>query len=216
MSVAIVGASIAAVSSGYGIYKGIKQDKLANKVVVPDVNFQPSTALPLAQQMFNGRMPGAATAEQNIMGNQANAIGATDRNASSGAQALALIGAIQGQSNKAFTDLNQQEGAFKLNAFSNLAGIEGNELDRQYGDEVRARQEAIGEKTALRGSGMTNVANGINGLGNAAYLFSMMNNGGGDRTTTPNRVRMANPQLAPPVGAPRATINPNRTPYIGG
>lgn len=176
MSVAIVGAAVAAVGAGYSIYKGIKADHKANQVQVPDAERKPSEVLPLAKQLFNARMPGATNAEQNIMGNQANAVESVERNASSGAQALALISAIQGQSNNAVNALGQQEGAYKLNAFNNLAGLSTNEQDKEYLAKLKAREEAINEQNALRGSAGQNIKTGINELGSTAYLLSQMNN----------------------------------------
>lgn len=179
MSAAIVAAGIVAVGAGYKIAHGIHQNNLAKKVIVPNADLKANPAIPLAQQMFNGRMPGAANAEQNIAGNQANAVGSVERNATNSGQALALISAIQGQSNNAYQGLNQQEGNYKLNAFNNLASLQTGDQERQYMNDVRKRQEAIGEKSSLRGSGAQNISGGINDLGSAAFMASQMkgNNG---------------------------------------
>ena len=177
MSAAIVAAGIAAVGAGYKIARGIQQNNLAKRVVVPNATLNPNPSIPLAQQMFNGRMPGAANAEQNIQTNQANSTASVDRNATNSGQALALISAIQGQSNNAYQGLNQQEGNYKLNAFNNLANLTSTEQERQYMDQVRKRQEGINEKSYLRGSGAQNVSGGINDLGSAAYMYNQMKSG---------------------------------------
>jgi len=170
----IATAGIGALGSFYKIAHGIRQSNLANKVVVPDADYQKTGLVPMATQMFNGRMPGATIAENNIMANQGSAMASTERNATSGTQALALLGAIQGQTNNAFVGLGQQEANYKLNTFNNLERITTRENEMDYADEVRKRQEAIAEKTALRGSGNQNVAGGINDATSIAYLLSQM------------------------------------------
>ncbi len=171
-------AAIPAVIAGVGaivkMAQSKKQERLANMVEVPTAALKESSTLPMAKQMMNARMPGAGNAEQNIFSNQANAAAGIDRNATSGAQALSMLAASQGQTNEAFNSLNQQEGNFKLNAFNNLSNLEQNDQYMSYQDQIRKRQEAINEKTSLRGSAMQNRASGWNELASTAYAAYQM------------------------------------------
>ena len=159
---------------------GIHQNHLANKVVVPNVNYTSSpyaaNNLGTAEQMFNGRMAGAGTAEQNILNNGANAEGSIQRNSTSGAQSLALAMASQGQTDHSLQQVGQQEGNYKMNMLNNLnmanngMTVEG---DKVYNDNVRKQNLAIGEKNSLRGSSMQNIGNGINEMGATANSLAI-------------------------------------------
>src|SRR5205085_1584394 len=76
--------------------------------------------LGLAQTLLNARMPGAAAAERNIYGSQANTMAQVNRNATDSSQVLALAGAAQGQTNQAFSNLETQEAQDYQRRYSNL------------------------------------------------------------------------------------------------
>ena len=197
MAFAMVAGGISAIGGLVKTFHGIHQNNLANRVKVPNAELGANSAIPLAQQIFNGRMAGSGYAEQNIAGNQANAMGSVERNATSSGQALSLISAIQGQSNNAYQGLNQQEGNYKLNAFNNLANLTTGEQERQYMNDVRKRQEAIGEKSSLRGSGAQNISAGINELGSTAYMASNIARNNNTGLTPDQRIPNAAPELLP-------------------
>jgi len=169
---------------------GAHQNKLANKVVVPDASY---TTSPYAQKMYgqaqmllNSRQPGAASAEQNIMGSQANAMGSVERNATSGSQALAMLGGIQGNTDQAFNNLQQQEGQWKLNTLNNYNQASNamiNEGDKVYQSDLQKRLEAINEKNSLRGAATQNIGNGINDFQNTAFMAASLGMGGGKKQT---------------------------------
>lgn len=134
-----------------------------------------------SERLKNARMYGASTAENNIMGNQSNTIGAVGRNSTSGAQSLAMLAAIQGQTNNSFQNLRLQEGQdqrMKENDWMDANRTMINEGDKEYQDDLRKRQEAIGEKTALRGAANQNIGGGINGIVNAGLGYASMRNPG--------------------------------------
>ena len=174
----------AAMGLASGIIKGVKsihQNNLANKVQVPDATYETSpyakAMLAQANQLRNSRMTGAADAAKNIMTNQSNTIGSIDRNATSGAQALSMIGAVQGNTNQAFGQLRQQEGQYGLNmlnnqnmAFQQMIG----EGDKEYQDRVRKQQMAMNEKNALRGAANQNFGNGMNDVMNGGMAAANM------------------------------------------
>jgi hypothetical protein len=188
MAFAAIGAGISAASGLYGIFKGIHQNNLANKVVVPDATYNTSqyaqNNLGLAQSMFNSRNPGSAYAAQNIQGNNANTDAGIDRNATNGSQALALKMAAAGQTDQSFGNLGAQEGQWKLNMLSNLNNANNGmtmENDKVYQDRVRKQNLAMGEKNSLRGASTQNIGNGINAIGASAYgMSNMFQNGTGN------------------------------------
>lgn len=171
----MIAGGVAAVSGITKIIKGAHQNKLANGVVIPDATYQSS---PYAQAMMdqaneykNSRMTGAANAEQNIMSNQGNTIGAIDRNATSGAQALAMVSAAQGQTNQAFNGLRQHEGAdqqMKMNNWNQANQQMIGEGDKVFNDKVRKQQQAISEKNNLRGAANANFSGALNDFSNGA------------------------------------------------
>ncbi len=166
------------IASIFKIGHGARQNHLANKVVVPDASYETS---PYAKKMLaeaamlkNSRMPGAMNAERNIATNGANAFGSVERNASSGAQALALLSGITGNTNNAYNQLGQQEAGYGLQTqgmYNNALGTMINEGDKKYMDDVRKQQLAIGEKNALRGAATQNIGGGMNDIINNAWAF---------------------------------------------
>jgi hypothetical protein len=199
----------AGVSAGTGLFKlfkGLHQDHLANKVQIPEASYETS---PYAQKMLaeatrlkNSQMPGMSAATQNIYGNQANAMGSVDRNATSGSQALAMLGAIQGNTNQAFQGLANQQNQYAQNQAqnynqANMAMI--NEGDKVYEDRVRQQQQAIAEKNALRGAGTQNFGGGLNDLTNSAFLAAQMGIGGnkGRNRSNINGLSVDNTNQAP-------------------
>jgi len=140
--------------------------------------------LGLAQTLLNARMPGAASMERNIYGNQANTLGQVNRNATDASQALALAAGVQGQTNQAFSNLGIQEAQDYQRRYGNLTNAQGvviNEGDKVHQDSVRRFQDMAQIQGAMNantqgawnslsnlGIGMANVgmAGGFNGLFN--------------------------------------------------
>jgi len=165
--------AVMAVAAGVKMIKSAKQNKLANRVVVPEAAYKPSpfakSMLDQANQMKNARMAGAASAEQNILGNQANTVGSIERNANSGAQALQMVSAAQGNTNNAFNTLQGHEGQYGLAMLNNWnnANMAMTEEDRmKYQADLYKRQEAINEKNSLRGAATQNFGSGMNDISN--------------------------------------------------
>jgi hypothetical protein len=158
------GAIASGISSIGKLIMGIKQNKLANKI---HPQWQDYTASPYAQQrlgigqqLFNGRMAGAAGLERNIFANQGNTLNSINRNSTNSAQALALAGASQGQTNQAFDNLAIQESQNKLNLLGNLnQGYEGmiSEGDKVYQNKLMKYQIDKQDQAALRGSAWQNI-----------------------------------------------------------
>lgn len=185
----------AGVSAGTGVIKliqGLHQNHLANKINVPEASYETSpyakNILAEATRLKNSQMPGMSAARDNIYGNEANAIGSVERNATSGAQALATIAGISGNTNQAFQGLANQQNQYAQNQEQNYVNANQgmiNEGDKVYQDRVRQQQQAIAEKNALRGAGTQNMGGGLNDLTNSAFLSYQMNNGSSPTKQTP-------------------------------
>lgn len=124
--------------------------------------------LGLAQTVLNARMPGSATIERGIYGNQANTLSNIDRNATDSSQALALAGDVQGQTNQAFDQLGVQEGQNYQQNLKNLEGAqEGaiNEGDKVFQDQTRRFQD----KAQIQGQQNQNNQNVWQSVSNAGF-----------------------------------------------
>jgi hypothetical protein len=109
-------------------------------------------------------MAGTGAQERNIMASQANTLANINKNASSGAQALALAGAAQGQTNEAFNQMGIQEAQNKYAMLQNLSAVNQGmtaENDKLYQDNLDYSQ-----KQALLNASQMNQANGLNSLDN--------------------------------------------------
>jgi len=169
-------------SLGAGLGSGVEQLFDSNKI---NPQYQPYEISPeakmrlgLAQQLYNGRMAGAASQEQNIANNQANTMAAASRGASNGAQLLALGGGLQGQSNKAYADLGAQEAQNKMQQAQNLNGALDNmtaEEYKVYQDKLNQYQIQQQQKAALTSAGLTNGVNALQGLYSANKMGDFRN-----------------------------------------
>ena len=145
-AVGMIGSLISGFSTKNKLNKDMKNDPTYQQYDSPEL----ASRLGLAKSLLNARMPGAARAEQLIQGNQANAAGSIDRNASSGAQALSMLSASEGQTNDAFGNLQTQEAQDYYNRLGNLTGAQTAtataqtaEHDKSYNDTIRKWQDKI-------------------------------------------------------------------------
>ena len=156
-----------------------KQKKASNAMNPIDVSYednaQSKERMGMARMNLNGRMAGAGTMERNIAQNQANTMASVSRNATSGAQALAMAGAAQGQANAAMSNLQTAEAQDYNRKSAQLSGVLSDEGGRIFGDKLRKYQQERRAKDALMQASMLNTAtafdnldNGIATLGGAA------------------------------------------------
>lgn len=134
--------------------------------------------LGLAKTLFNARMPGAATIERGIYGNQANAISNINRNATDSSQALALASGVQGQSNNAFSNLGIEEQQNQMNNLNNLNSAyagEINEGDKVFNDETRR----FNDKVQIQGAKNENNQNVWGSISNAGFSLADLGINGG-------------------------------------
>lgn len=130
--------------------------------------------LGLAQQLLNARMPGAASMERNIYGNQANTLAQVNRNSTDSSQALAMAAGVQGQTNDAFNQLGIQEGQDYYNRLQNLGSAQEAKVaegDKVYQDQVRR----FNDLAAIRGAQAQNTSNAMSSISNMG--FGLMNFG---------------------------------------
>lgn len=127
-------------------------------------------SLGLAQQYYNGRMAGAPQLENNIYKNQSNTIGTIERNATDGAQALALATATQGTTNDALTQLAIQEAQDKAQKQA--------QLQTAYGNMGTAYNQDMQRDMQLKEAGSKNLFGGVNDL---ASILAMLKVGQGGK-----------------------------------
>jgi len=133
--------------------------------------------LGIAQQLFGGRMAGAASQEQNIAANQASTVSSINRGATDSSQALALAGMAQGQSNEAYSDLAIKEAGNKQMMLGNLNQAYGSmisEGDKKYQSMLQKYQMDVAQKQALLSGGASNMFGGIGDLASLGILAGQL------------------------------------------
>lgn len=185
LPLAAIGAGLGLVGSIGGIFAAKKNNKMLDKLLGQNPTYQKNPIagqrLALAQQLLNARMPGVASMERNIYGNQANTLGQINRNATDASQALSLAAATQGQTNEAFNQLGLQENQDYYNRLQNLTGAQQGmiqEGDKVYQDQVRRYQDLA----AIRGAQAQNRSNiwqSISNMGQGVMNFGLSGGGAG-------------------------------------
>lgn len=153
-----------------------KQMDMANAINPEWKKYQTSqyaqNRLGMAQQMFNGRMAGAADMERNIAANGANALSNINRNASDSSQALAAAAGAQGQTNDAYNNLAIQENKNKYSLLDNLnSGYDAmiKEGDKDYDSMMQKYGMDMGQKNSLMGASWQNKAGMWNDIASGGF-----------------------------------------------
>ena len=181
MSFVAVGGIGAGLGAAFKIYQGVRQNSLANKInPVYDV-YKGSDAVgqnvAAAQNAYQGRMAGAASAEENILRSQQNQFANASRGATDSSQLLALAGAGAGQAAAGFNGLATAEGQNQRGLLDNLQQAYGQKVqdDRAINQsQLEKYQMDTNAKTALRGAGMNNIAGGINDAAGMALQLGQL------------------------------------------
>lgn len=179
-----IGAAAGAVGGLFGIFNGIHQNHLAN-LIHPDYHpYEESQyakqRLGMAQQLFNGQMPGLQQEQQNIANSQANYTNSIERNATDASQALALQGLAQGQSNNAYNQLGQEQAQWKNSQLGNLNDAYRamtEEGDKSYQSYLQKYMSDVNTQNQLRGNGAQNIYGGFNAIGANAIGYANYKNG---------------------------------------
>lgn len=168
--------------------------------------------LGIAQQMFGGRMAGAAGLEQNITSNKANTISNIQRGATDASQALALAAGAQGQADNAYSKLAIDESQNKQMMLGNLNQAYGQmigEGDKVYQSQLQKYQLDSQRKDALNSAGMQNKYGAVSDLSSMAFsLAGIQNNGGfgGGSMSVPQTFHQQ--RYSGVMGQPVPTIKP--------
>ncbi len=170
---------LAAVSGAIGVAGGIANiigagaaNKKLQALMLSDPQY---SANPIAQQrlgltqtLLNARAPGAAFQEANIYNNQANTMASVDRNATSGADALAVAAGVQGQTNQAFTNQAQQDAEDYQRRLNNVVGAQEGVI--QEGDKVfQDKTRRFGDQVQIQGAQQANTSNAWKSLSNLGF-----------------------------------------------
>lgn len=175
----LAGLGVGLIGAIGGLFGNGKANRELRKLQAQDPNYATSEAgianhgladsrLALAQTILNSKMPGSASIERGIYANAANQQGNIARNATSGAQALALGAANEGQANNAF----RQEGLDQANYYrGNLQNLNEaqqgmiNENQNDYNDQLRQ----YGDKVQIQGAINKNRQNTWNSIANLGF-----------------------------------------------
>lgn len=193
MGAGLIGGILGGLTDVGKIIAGFSQNHQANQInpVYKPYEISPyaKAQLGLVQQLFNGRMFGANTLEQNIANSQANYMANVGRNATDSSQALALGVLAQAETNNAYNDLQIKEAQNKYDLLGNLNAAEQGmtaELDKQYQDMLQKYIIDTQQKAALKNSAFNNIFSGFGDIsagliqGNDAGWF-----GGSPSNVTP-------------------------------
>lgn len=169
---AIIGGAFALGSAYLKRRKAKKQEKLANAINPVDPSYEKDNALAteaLASERLgvNSRMAGASAMGRNIKQAQANQNAVIQRNATSGAQALAMGAASEGQAMQSAANLQtseEQNTQARKQRFNGMLITQG---DKGFNDKVRKYRQDQGAKDALMGASMQNENDVLDGLGSA-------------------------------------------------
>lgn len=156
----------------------------------PNYQFNPlaNQRLGLAQTILNAKMPGSATIERGIYGNQANTVANYGRGATDSSQFLTGVSGVQGQTNEAFRQEGLDQNDYYKWGVGNLnQAQEGaiNEGDKVFGDQVRRFQD----KGQIQGAINANRQNTWGSISNGGFALADfgMNGGFGGKRQTPER-----------------------------
>jgi len=134
--------------------------------------------LGFAKTLLNARMPGAISAEKNILSDSATRFNNVQRNASSGAQAIAAAAGIGGQTDQSLVNLGITETQDYQNRLNNLYRAEQGvieEGDKVYGDNVRK----FGNKAQIMGAINENRQNTWGDISNIGFRLMDFGAAGG-------------------------------------
>jgi hypothetical protein len=151
-AIGLAGGLVGAIGKMFGRGKANRQmDKLLREDPQYSANPLAAERLQLARTLLNSRMPGAASAERNILTGQAGQIGNINRNATDASQAIAAAAGVGADTNNAFEGLANQEAMDFQRRQGNLSNAQEGmiqEGDKVFNDQVRR----FDNKVAVRGA----------------------------------------------------------------
>lgn len=167
------------------LLSSLKQKKAARNIHPVNTTYEENPYIKSlygeGRNLYQGRMAGAGSAEQNIFTNQANQFAGVQNNATDSSQALALISGIGGQTNSALSDLGTRESLDKqrrFGAFSNVSQLMSQEGDKVYQDKLRNYYDDLNYKRALEGSAMQNRQNALGEIDSQVEMAASLLSGG--------------------------------------
>lgn len=201
----ILGAGVGLIGGIGGLFGAGSANRKLEQLISKDPTYKanPIAAqrMGLAQTLLNARSPGAAYAQQNIYGNQANQQANVERNATDASQALALGAVSQGQTNKAFGDLNNQEAEDYQRRYGNLVGAQQGQIqegDKVYQDQIR-RFNDLAQIRGMQSQNTQNAWGSLSNLGFGALNFGLA---GGFRGLGGGNSNSGSPMSQPLISQP--------------
>lgn len=191
----MLGAGLAAqgLTSIFGAVKGIQALNEAKKIkpqefLYGDERLQGKESpyakqmLGLAQTQLNARDPFAVAQQRGILGSQANAMAGAQRAITDPSQALAMVGAIQGNTNQALFQQGLAERQGYQQRLGNLTGAQGvmiQEGDKVYQDRMQKFLRDQERKDKLQQAGTQSIINAGSNLSSSLFGAAKLPGGGG-------------------------------------
>tara|TARA_R110000868_G_scaffold157413_1_gene384636 strand:- start:147 stop:884 length:738 start_codon:yes stop_codon:yes gene_type:complete len=164
----------------------------------------------LATTQLNARMPGAAQAERNIYGEQANILGRSQQAATSSSDVLQQLGGVQAQTNQALQGLAGQEAVDYQRRYQNYT----TEKDKAFEDQLRQFQN----RAQIEGGIQENKQNSwgdVSSMGFGVANFAAQggfNKGGfNNKDIAGTRATPTTPTLIPPQSTVARTLGTSVT-----
>lgn len=208
----LVGLGVGLIGAIGKLFGAGKAKKQLNQLQSQDPAY---TANPLAQQrlglaetMLNSKMPGSAIVDRGINTGYANQQGNIERNATSGAQALALGASNVGQANDAFEKEGQDAADWYKYTNNNLNTAQQgviNEGDKVFADQTRR----FGDKVDIQGQINKNRQNVWQSISDTGFgLADLGVNSGMGGGFNPFAKKPLNPYTTTVGNIPQNQINP--------
>lgn len=186
----LLAAAPAIASSVFGAVKGIQSLNEAKRIKPQEYAYgderllgneskYAKQMLGLAQTQLNARDPFAAAQQRGILGSQSNAMAGAQRAITDPSQALAMVGAIQGNTNQALFQQGLAERQGYQQRLGNLTGAQGvmiQEGDKVYQDKMQKFLRDTARKDALQQAGTQSLINAGTSL--SSSLLGMGKAGG--------------------------------------
>lgn len=183
------------VSSAMGVGSGLANLFAAKKIKPQYTPYErskyASQMLGQAQMGLNSQRAGATAQRRGLLGSQANATAAAQRNATDPSQILAIAAGLAGQADQSLADAAAMDANWYQQNMNNLMQAQNANIseDRMlYEDKMRKWEADMSLKNAFRNSGQQSIVNGLGNFAGAAFAGAdLMQRGKQTPTTTTPR-----------------------------
>jgi hypothetical protein len=190
-----------------------KMDELLSQDPSYSANPIANERLSLAKTLLNARMPGASSVERNLLASQQNRFENINRNATSGAQAIAAANMVSGQTDRSLMNLGVEEAQDYQRRYGNLVNAQEGvirEGDKVYDDTLRRYgnrfqvNAAQNENRQNTWGDISNLGFGVANFGLAGGFDNMF--GGGRQTQSAPGISQRSRIASMQAGRPQSVL----------